>query len=283
MSVLALERLRMNLTRSVSPLRRERRGGIVLELRLYRNRMIGEDLVPFVVWVGESDLWVAVDQGGYSPDLEAYARSVLEEIRAEVEDWITRHPEFSRSLTPVGVPSGAPPVVKAMADAAALTGVGPMAAVAGAIAEEMGKRLRAQGAREVIVENGGDIYMVSRRSRRVALYAGEWSPWTFKAGLLIEADDTPCGIATSAGSFGHSLSFGRADAVSVVAGSAALADALATAVGNCVSSPEDIPLALGVIKRHLAGGNDVRGGVIVMGDKMGACGDIRLVPVNDSA
>lgn len=252
-----------------------------MELRLYRNRMMGKDLVTFVVWEHESDLWVAVDRGSYSPDIEAWTRSALKEVRAELEEWIARHPDFYRSLTPVSVSLGAPAVVRAMAEAATIAGVGPMAAVAGAVAEEVGKRLQAQGAREVIVENGGDIYMVSRQSRRVALYAGDRSPWSFKVGLLIEADETPCGIATSAGTFGHSLSFGRADAVSVVARSAALADALATAVGNCVSSPEDIPSALEIVKRYVKGGNGVRGGIVVVGDKMGAYGGVRLVPLAD--
>lgn len=241
--------------------------------------MMGEGLKAFMVGVKESDLWIAVGNGDYSPDLERWAFEALTKIRAELEEWIALDSEFERSLTPIRVPVSAPAIVKAMADAAAMANVGPMAAVAGAIAEEIGEKLRADGIGEIIIENGGDIYMVTGRSRRITVYAGETSPWSYRTALLIRPEDTPCGIATSSGSLGHSLSFGSADAVSVIARSATVADAFATAIGNLVSTPSDIEPALRFTKRHIGGDSGIRGSVVMVGDKMGACGDLHLVPI----
>ena len=125
-----------------------------------------------------------------------------------------------------------------MSESAEKVGVGPMASVAGAIAEFVGNELSAYSA-EVIVENGGDIYLKSLEKRIIGVYAGE-SPLTGKLGLEIDGEDTPLGVCTSSGTVGHSLSFGKADAVIVLSKSATLADAAATAIGNLVAQPEDI-------------------------------------------
>ncbi len=123
-----------------------------------------------------------------------------------------------------------------MAAAAQTAGVGPMAAVAGAIAECVGRELL-EFSPEVIVENGGDIFLKVSHRRTVGIFAGD-SPLTGRIGIQIEARDTPLGVCTSSGTVGHSLSFGRADAVVVLAPAAALADAAATAIGNRVSRKE---------------------------------------------
>jgi hypothetical protein len=148
--------------------------------------------------------------------------------------------------------------------------VGPMAAVAGAIAECVGRELLAFSP-EIIVENGGDIFLKILRKRTVGLYAGN-SPLTGKIGLEINPQDTPLGVCTSSGTVGHSLSYGKADAVVVLAASAALADAAATAIGNRVKKPEDID---GVLEFARGIGN-LKGIVIVVGKNVGAWGDVKL-------
>jgi ApbE superfamily uncharacterized protein (UPF0280 family) len=121
------------------------------------------------------------------------------------------------------------------------------------------------------VENGGDIFMKVRHKKVVGIYAGN-SPLTGKIGLEISPDETPLGICTSSGTVGHSLSFGKADAVITLAVSAALADAAATAVCNRVKQPGDIDDAIGLAKSI----DGLRGTVIIIGGDVGAWGNVKL-------
>lgn len=148
-----------------------------------------------------------------------------------------------------------------------------MAAVAGAYAETVGREL-VKASREVIVENGGDIFLASRKKRRVGVFAGA-SPFSGKLAVEIEPTRTPLGICTSSGTVGPSLSFGRADAAMIVAVSAALADAAASAAGNAVVTVADIPKGIDAV----CGLKGIHGVLIIKDDKMGAWGDIKLVPV----
>ena len=148
--------------------------------------------------------------------------------------------------------------------------MGPMAAVAGAISEFVGKGLL-NFSSEVIVENGGDIFMQSQSDRIAGIYAGD-SPLSQKIGLKIPAEDTPMGLSSS-GKIGHSLSFGKADAVVILSKDTALADAAATAVGNIVISAGDIQKGINFAKMI----EGVLGVVVIVEDKLGAWGDIQLV------
>ena len=150
---------------------------------------------------------------------------------------------------------------------------GPMAAVAGAIAELVGRELL-RFSPEVIVENGGDIFLCSSQRRRVGIFAGP-SPFSNRIAIEVESAGKPLGVCTSAGTVGHSISFGRADAACVISRDAALADAAATAVGNLVQSEEDIPRAI-EFARSVEG---VIGAVVIKGKHMGAWGEIEVVPI----
>ena len=157
-----------------------------------------------------------------------------------------------------------------MAESAARVGIGPMASVAGAIAEFVGSELLAFS-KEIIVENGGDIYLRSLKKRLIGIYAGK-SPLTGKIGLEINKEDTPLGICTSSGTVGHSLSHGRADAVIALSKSAALADAAATAIGNLIKQPGDIPDGIEFAK----GIDGLLGVVIIEDDKIGLWGKVKI-------
>ncbi len=163
-----------------------------------------------------------------------------------------------------------PPIVREMIRTSRLAQVGPMAAVAGAIAQYVSKDLLALS-KEVIVENGGDIFLSVRKERVIGIYAGS-SPLSLKIGIRIDPADSPIGVCTSSGTVGHSLSFGRADAVCILSASAALADAAATAVGNLVHEKKDIETGLEKGK-EIPG---VLGTLIIVGDRTGAWGNIRL-------
>lgn len=188
----------------------------------------------------------------------------------KLERYIEKNPPFLLSLNPVAVEDDARDIVRAMAEASKKVGVGPMAAVAGAIAEFVGTELLLFSP-EIIIENGGDIYLKSLKPRRVGIYAGN-SPLTGRIGLEIDAEATPLGVCTSSGTVGHSLSFGRADAVTVLSPSTPLADAAATAIGNMIREPEDIPSGIDFAKKV----EGVLGVLIIIGDKMGCWGNVRL-------
>ncbi len=157
-----------------------------------------------------------------------------------------------------------------MAQAAEKAGVAPMAAVAGALAESVGRELLAFSP-EVIVENGGDIFLKLSKPRLVGVYAAD-SPFTGRIALEVRPDETPLGICTSSGKVGHSLSFGQADAVIALSPSTPLADAVATAVGNLVKEKDDIPQAI----EFAQGIEGLRGIVILLGDELGVWGEVTL-------
>lgn len=235
------------------------------EPRTYRKLVKGEDLVSFTVQVEETDLCIRAWR-----NLEKEADAAIREGRSCVEAYIAEHPRFKVSLKPVAVNGASPQLVSEMSEASAKAGVGPMASVAGAIAELVGRRLLGFSP-EVIVENGGDIFLATRSKRLVAVYAGD-SPLSNRVAIEIVPERTPLGVCTSSGTVGHSFSFGSADAVTVLSRSTALADAAATAIGNLVRSESDIPKGLERGKK--IGG--LEGVVIIKGGKMGVWGDVTL-------
>lgn len=235
------------------------------ERRTYRLKAAAEGLVPFRVQIDESDLFILATR-----KLEREAFEELKRVREQIESWGDLFPDFFASLTPLDIPSSAfvPDVVREMYRAASCCGVGPMAAVAGAVAEAVGKKLL-ERAKEVIVENGGDIFAFTHRERKALVFAAT-SPFSEKLTVTIPPERS-VGLCTSSGTVGHSLSFGKADAVVVLADSAAVADAAATAIGNQVHSPEDVNRALEKAKEL-----PIEGVLIIIGDTMGARGDIEI-------
>lgn len=239
------------------------------EPRTYRRLVAPAGLTTFRVVVRETDLHISAER-----DLSAEAIALVESARAEIEGYISSHPRFAESFVPFAVGRDAPPVVRDMADAASHAGVGPMAAVAGALAEHVARGL-APLSREVIVENGGDVYLMGSTERTVALHAGG-SPLSGRAGIVVGPDLLPCAVCTSSATVGPSVSLGRADAACVVARSGALADAVASALGNRVHSGADVERAMDAVK----GIHGVLGLVVVIGETLGAWGSARLVTLD---
>jgi uncharacterized protein len=235
------------------------------EERIYRDLVKTDDLVKFEVIVKETDLLVRAEK-----DLSKEARESVLRYRHQLETYIAMNPEFQTSLIPVKDSLHVPEIIQEMIRTSQLAKVGPMAAVAGAMAERVSKDLL-KLSREVIVENGGDIYLATSKERIVGIYAGH-SPLSLKIGILIKPEETPLGICTSSGTVGHSLSFGKADAVCILARSAALADAAATSVGNVIQEKKDI-------EKGLERGKEIEGVLgmlIIIGEKMGVWGNIIL-------
>ena len=176
---------------------------------------------------------------------EAVTQEIVQQ-RAILEDYIRWHPHFQHSLQPVAVKADAPEVARRMARAASTVGVGPMAAVAGAMAQLAVEAALRTGAEEAIVDNGGDIYLQTVEPVIIGLYPGE-SEQIGRLAFSLEACDTPLSICSSSGNMGHSLSLGQCDLAIVVAKDAALADAAATLAANLVKTVSDVEPALNQI------------------------------------
>jgi uncharacterized protein len=236
------------------------------EERTYRSLINKGNLISYNVMIAESDLFISSDT-----NLSDLAEKSLIQHRHSLETYIKNHPEFRTSLLPFPDDNLAPPIIRDMLSKSKICGVGPMASVAGAVSEFVGYDLLNQ-TESLIIENGGDIFLRSKKRMTVAVYAGE-STLSYKVKLNVKQEDTPLGICTSSATLGPSLSFGNADAVCVLSKSATLADAAASAIGNRVKSKKDIKSALDYgIKIP-----DIKGIVIICGNDMGAIGDIEFI------
>ncbi len=234
--------------------------------RTYRQRVKVEDLVSFHIAVKETDLSVSADR-----NLERKAEDLVFDCRTRLEDYISSHEFFLTTLQPYPKDPFAPSMIKTMIEMTSRAGVGPMASVAGAIAQFVGEGLL-QFTDQVIVENGGDIFLKTLRPAIVSIYAGE-SPLSEKFGLKIPTQQMPLGICSSSGTIGHSLSMGVADLVCTIASSAVLADGASTALCNRIKNKtdlEEIPHWAGQIP-------GIMGGIAIMGDSMIPWGDVELV------
>ena len=236
--------------------------------RTYRNLVNTEKLIVFRVVVKETDLLVHAGK-----KLEHETRELVLEHRGYVEAYIKAHPDFAAALTPWRLDGPAPTIVVDMVKAGENAGVGPMAAIAGAVAEHAGLGLL-KSTDQVIVENGGDVFIKTDTPLTVGIFAGK-SPLSLRIGIRLSGNPQPMAVCTSSGTVGHSLSFGQADAVCVVADSCAIADAAATAIGNQIQSIADIGYAIGLGK----GIENIRGIIIIVGEKMGIWGDLEVVPL----
>ena len=236
--------------------------------RSYRNLVLKDHLVDFRVTVKETDLFLQA-----LIPLEDITRELILENRGYIENYIKRYPEFARTLKPWRVQGPEARIINEMALAGEKSGVGPMAAVAGAIAEHVGSGLL-KHSDEVVVENGGDVFLRLDNPVTIGIFAGE-SPLSLRMGICVESMKKPISICTSSGTVGHSLSMGKADAVCVVSDSCSLADAAATSIGNRVTSKAHIQSAVDFGK-HIEG---VRGIIVIIGDDVGIWGGLEVVPI----
>jgi ApbE superfamily uncharacterized protein (UPF0280 family) len=221
----------------------------------------------------ETDLWIAVSADWYIPSVKNYSMDRILFYRSILDNHIRESPDFLTSLTPLSFVSGVHPLVQDMYKASEAAGTGPMSAVAGAVAEYICKDLLAKfGFPEVVVENGGDIFMKLTSPATISIYAGA-SPLSDKIGLAIKPEQTPLSVCCSSGTVGHSLSFGTADACMIACNSGALADAFATA---CCNEVKGLEMVKGVTELMLQK-PDVISVVIIKDDKAGIGGNIEVM------
>jgi hypothetical protein len=200
--------------------------------RGYRSVAPGRGETAFQVVVEETDLWVVSER-----DLRTEISGYVHEVRGAIKTHIALHPEFLQSMAPLRSPENAHPLIRTMCSASQITGVGPMAGVAGAIAQSVADRFKEESA-NILVENGGDVFMHSTGDRVAGILADPES----RAGLGVKLAkaDFPISLCASSARIGHSLSLGRGDIAVVASHDAALADCAATALCNMLQGPEDL-------------------------------------------
>lgn len=240
--------------------------------RNYRSRFAGDNRRWFSVKFLESDLWIGVDSGSYSQSMEADTYTLLVDLRRAMDAYLLMDPQYKAALQPYDAGLEAPDILKEMSRVSHKTGIGPMSAVAGAVALKVAEFLKSRyGVKEVIVENGGDIYADATVDMDIAVFAGQ-SPLSEKVGLHIPASAFPCGICTSSGTVGPSLSLGRADAMLIICKDVLLADSYATAFANRIQTVNDLQPVIDRIQNT----PDILGALAIKSDRLAVAGQYEL-------
>lgn len=233
---------------------------------IYRKFHNAEDLKYFNVRVEQTDLQIGAER-----DLSAQAEASIRRHRADIEEYIKRYPAFLTTLKPWKQKGQMPAIINRMCRASNSVKVGPMAAIAGVMAQMVTQDIL-KFSKNVVVENGGDLYIAGNVDRIAAIYTGDDEKYGH-LGIKISSDMLPIGICTSSGKIGHSLSFGSADAVVVLSPDAALCDAAATSAGNMIKTAADIEGAISFLKRI----DGIKGVLAAIDGAIGAWGAIELV------
>lgn len=242
------------------------------EPRLYRNNYLKDRFHYFQIQQFESDLFIGINHNSYSKEIENYSKKCLINLRKQLEDYIGNNPLFQSSHKPVKCDYNSPLIVQEMVNASAKAGIGPMGCVAGAFSQFIGEDiLKKFSVKELIIENGGDIYLSVKEDLDVSVYAGN-SPLSEKIGIKIPSFLSPLGVCTSSATIGHSFSYGKADAVMIACRNTLLADAYATAYCNKIKLEKDIKAVIHEIKNN----QDILSALIIMKDKLGITGKIEF-------
>ena len=240
----------------------------MFEPRRYRENMGRDRFESFGVAFKETDLWIGVDRESFRSEMADFVLTRISELRSEIEAYCEVDELFLKELSPYDGADSASPVVSRMFEYGRRADVGPMASVAGVFAQEIGQIIDAEfGVGEIVVENGGDLFLKVRAPVVISAFAG-LSPLSEKVGLKIDPEYSPLGICTSSGTVGHSFSLGKADAVVVVCQEAGLADAYATSFCNKIRGEEDVEPVLDEIAEE----SPILGALIVVEERLGVRG-----------
>ena len=240
--------------------------------RTYRTQFNNTRFTGFEVKYLETDLWIGIDPLSFQNEMKEVALKKIIELRQKLNDYIKKEPFFAKSLKPFQPGKFAPKEAMKMATAAEKAGIGPMSTVAGLFAREAGEAiLQNFSVNEMVIENGGDIYVLLKNELTFSVFAGD-SILSERVGLAIPAELNKFGICTSAGTVGPSFSAGKADAVVVVCKDVLLADAFATAFGNKVKSPNEVEKVINLSEKY----PEILSLLIICEDKVGIKGDFEL-------
>lgn len=239
------------------------------QARTYRSQFNTERFKGFVVNYLETDLWIGIDPDSFREEMKEIAFEKIKDLREKFDVYIETEPFFKKSLKPFQPGESAPFEAQEMALAAEKAGIGPMATVAGLFAREVGEEiLKNFSVEELLIENGGDIYVILKDEMVLSVFAGE-SILSERMGLVIPTGQKKLGICTSAGTVGPSISYGVSDAVVVVCEDVLLADAFATAFGNKVKSPNHVEKVI----KQAENFPEIQSLLIICEDKIGIKGE----------
>ena len=213
----------------------------MFEPRFYRKDMGGR-FNSLIYRYRDTDIWMAYDEHTTiaKDDIIAFIDTKCRYLWKTFEDYFKIDPEYKDTYDPYKVSEDAPEPIQRLALGSIITEVGPMAGIAGLYAEEIGKACKDEfGFKEIIVENGGDLFIDVEKKIKVSLFAGD-HPLSNRIKLDIEPHMCPMGLCASSGKFGHSKSLGNADLVSVACYDTVMADQYATAFANQVLDVSDI-------------------------------------------
>jgi len=220
----------------------------------------------------ESDLFISSDK---ELDKE-FVYNVLRRYYIEIEDYIRKNPVFLTSLSFLSFDENAPQIVKDMLVVSKETNIGPFSSVAGAIAKYVGRDLL-NYTDELIIENGGDIFLKINEDKKVGVYLGERFSYQLKDNFLIlkiKKRDQPFGIASSSAYIGESLNFGKADLLTVIAKDSIIADGFATALSNLIKEKKDIEKVVSIAKKN----SNIYALIIAFESKIYLWGEIEIAP-----
>jgi ApbE superfamily uncharacterized protein (UPF0280 family) len=240
--------------------------------RYYRDKMKSPRFSSFEVSYLETDLWIGVDPESFSTSIKDFCHTKIVEYREQLNNYIKLNTAFKTSLSPILFDPYSPAIAQHMMQQTQIAGVGPMASVAGVFAHFLGNDIiKKFKANELIIENGGDIFLLASSDLSISVFAGK-SPLSGKIGVKIPANLTPLGICTSSGTVGPSFSMGKADAAMIICHDAALADAYASTFGNLIQTTDDIQPTINKIQNT----PEILSAIIVKDDKFGICGKFKL-------
>ncbi len=246
---------------------------IIYEPRDYRNNLKSERFIHFQVSYKETDLLIAIDKPSFNKDIPEFILKKIYYYRDILNDYFKVNLNFKESFSPISNDFNAHDFIQQMINATAIADIGPMGSVAGAFSQYIGKDVKNKFlVKEIIIENGGDIYLDIKEETIISIYAGN-SVLSQKIGIKIMPDYSPLGICTSAGTVGHSISFGKADAVVIGCKNTLIADSFATKYGNYVKTEDDINNVIEMINNN----SQFFCGAIIKNDKIGLCGKFDFV------
>jgi uncharacterized protein len=240
--------------------------GLFINKDVYRILVDSRGMFSWKVKYKYSDLFIVSDK-----DISSIIIPALSDFYKIIEKFSESHPSFVKTFNPYVSGIDFPDIIKKMCDQSEVFNVGPMASVAGAVCEYLAGVLSKDNP-YLAIENGGDIYIKSPKDITAGLFVrNKYFKDSIK--IKIRKNLLPCGIASSSGTLGHSLSLGKADLAAVVCSSAILADSAATAAGNMINTKEDIEKTI----NHFKNFKEIEGLVLIKDDKIGLFGNIELV------
>jgi ApbE superfamily uncharacterized protein (UPF0280 family) len=197
-------------------------------------------------------------------DFAEESRAAALSFWEQLQSYALQHPEFRSSKRPLAAPAAeAPQIVREMVAAASAAGVGPMFTFRGAVVDQVGRFLL-QSVGEVTVACGGDYFIKAKKRLKLAVKRHGGAPIT----VALEPDPRGVGVSTT---LGRGRGTGP-DGLAVIADTCMAADAAAAGVQAIL--PKERGFAQAV--RYLKGVPTVRGGVFVVGERIGLAGAVEI-------